>query len=200
MRSQSITLAAAGLTTSATSQSTSTISVPCLVPGGALAASLPRPSNSALLPFFNTPAVNSAQLKTDACAAVTSIASAIPASLAGDAASYQAQLSGFVGANAANFSSAYAQCAPLPASATVSGVGFSPADITDGLNLVTAFADPSCVRFAEATPAPTAAATGDAGADGGDKRKTKNAAVAGPTGAAAGAAAAVGLLGAVVLL
>ncbi|KAI0841232.1 hypothetical protein F5Y06DRAFT_293721 [Hypoxylon sp. FL0890] len=180
MHSQSIILAATGLIASTISQSTSTISVPCLVPGAPLIAFLPRPSNTAHLAFFTEPALNKTQLATDACGAATSIASAIPPSLTSDAVSYQTQLSSY--------------CSPLPSSTTtISGVGFSPGDIMDDLNLITAFADPSCARLAEATPASTAT-------DGVNKGRTKNAAVARPTDVAAGAAAAVGVLGAVALL
>ncbi|KAI2462760.1 hypothetical protein F4781DRAFT_438151 [Annulohypoxylon bovei var. microspora] len=204
MRPQIFLLAAGSLAPNALAQSSSTnllsasapvstiATIPCLVPGFQLLESgLPAPSNSALGSFVASVAsLNTAQLATDPCAAATSLASALPSSLRSDAASYQSQLASFVSAFASNVSSVYAECTPLSASASISGVGFSPAEITDSLNLVTAFADSSCVRLAGAK-ATAAGAGGD---------KSKNAAVARPTGVIAGAAAAVGVMGAVALL
>ncbi|KAI1460335.1 hypothetical protein F4805DRAFT_390854 [Annulohypoxylon moriforme] len=175
---------------------TPTISIPCLVPGAiVLGKDLPTPSNPALGSFLNKATdLNMGQLATDPCGVATSLVSALPSSLHSDAASYQTQIASFVSANAKNISSLYAECKPLPSSTMISGFGFSPANITDAVNLVTAFADTGCVKVAEAT------GTGKSGSGSGSASETgsKNAA---PTGGVAGAAvAAVGFMGAVAML
>lgn len=94
-----------------------------------------------------------------------------------------------------NVSEVYRECTALPATTTVSGVGFSPRNITEIMNLVTALADTGCVKIADVTGSSSGSAASSSATS-----ESKNAAVARPTGVAAGAVAAVGFMGAVALL
>ncbi|KAI0889263.1 uncharacterized protein GGS22DRAFT_69297 [Annulohypoxylon maeteangense] len=179
-------------TATSTPNPTRTISIPCLVPGAlVLVQDLPKPSNTALISYLSaaTPNINTGALASSPCAVASSLVSALPSSLRTAAASYQTQLASFVAANAKNISSVYAECNPLPSATTISGFGFSPANITDAVNLVTAFADTGCVKVAQAT------GTGKGSSGSG------NGAVARQTGGVAAAAVVVvGVVGAVAML
>ncbi|KAI1093079.1 hypothetical protein F5B19DRAFT_491847 [Rostrohypoxylon terebratum] len=181
------------------SMPTSTISIPCLAPAGVvLGTAFPSPSNDALSSFINdATSDNITAFASSPCAAATSLASAIPSSLRPAAASYQSQLASYVAANAADVSDVYRECAALAPTATVSGVGFSPRNITEAVNLLTALADTGCVKLADATASGVSAS---ASATASESSSRNAAAGARPTGVAVSAVAAVGVLGAVALL
>ncbi|KAI1764278.1 hypothetical protein GGR53DRAFT_466546 [Hypoxylon sp. FL1150] len=200
MRFQAIIAVAAGLLTGgATAQDMSAASS-CIAALSSLDAAIPTPANPAFASFVTSYAsANAATLATDPCAAAT----AIPASFASAAASYESQLASFGRAHASDVSSAAALCGTAVP-------GLDPASFSSQLGLLTGYAGTTChipsatasavvtdkagetTATATATPASAATASGTT--------STPNAAPAKPTGMAAGVAAAAGLLGAVAML
>ncbi|KAI1379589.1 hypothetical protein F4677DRAFT_337348 [Hypoxylon crocopeplum] len=218
-------LAIASLATSTAAQNTSA-GGECLSAVSSLYAQVPTPSDSDLATFVQTfAASNPPVLLTNPCAVVT----AIPTSLASQAVSYQSQISSFLAAHASAVGDVVAQCAgtsipdldptSVTAAAAVSNpeqFGFFKRLLMQGQGkenerrdlkarvMPTAGAGTDCfaalaaAAAAESSSAPDEPDACDAPTS--TTATTVSTSAARPTGVVAGAAAVVGLMGAVVLL